>query len=136
MDKDKKFEKMYDTLMEYEQNIHQKNQKRIKIGLKCIVIIPLIFLVLLFWTGSSKIIFLTLWIVSLFLIAAYLILVEYGDYKLQEKLNELNDKEDAKVEALLGRNLLSAESSLKTAIRKLDESLNVEEEVPENEEHI
>lgn len=136
MDKEKKFEKMYDTLMEYEQNIHQKNQKRIKIGLKCIVIIPLIFLVLLFWTGSSKIIFLTLWIVSLFLIAAYLILVEYGDYKLQEKLNELNDKEDAKVEALLGRNLLSAESSLKTAIRKLDESLNVEEEVPENEEHI
>ena len=85
-------EKMYDILLDYEQNIHQKNQKKIRIGLKCVVLIPLIFLILLFWTESSKIIFLVLWIVSVFVIATYLIAVEYQDYKLQEKLNELNEE--------------------------------------------
>ena len=39
---------------------------------------------------SSKIIFLVLWIVSLFAIAVYLIGVEYVDYKLQEKMNEIS----------------------------------------------
>lgn len=135
--KEKKYEKMYDILLDYEQKIHQKNQKRIRIGLKCIILIPLIFLILLFWTGSSKTIFLVLWIVSLFVIATYLIAVEYGDYKLQEKLNELDDRGDASVESLLGNGSLDAENTLKTAIQKLDDSLNIEERVPDkHEEHI
>ena len=106
MDKEKKYERMYDILLDYEQKIHLKNQKRIRVGLKCLIIIPLIFLILLFWTGSSKTIFLVLWIVSLFILAAYLIFVEYGDYKLHEKLNELVDREDAGVEGLLEPGLL------------------------------
>ncbi len=52
----------------------------------------MIFLFLLFWTESNKVVFLILWIVSLFLLAAYLILVEYMDYNLQEKLSEINDE--------------------------------------------
>lgn len=134
--KENKYEKMYDILLDYEQKIHQKNQKRIRVGLKCIILIPLVFLVLLFWTGSSKTIFLVLWIVSLFAIAAYLIAVEYGDYKLQEKLNELDDRKDASVESLLGNGILGAEDTLKSAIQKLDDSLNIEERVPDkHEEH-
>ena len=97
-----KYERMYDILLDYEQKIHLKNQKRIRIGLKCLIIIPLIFLAMLFWTGSSKTIFLVLWIVSLFILAAYLVFVEYSDYKLQEKLNELDERGDAGVEALIG----------------------------------
>ena len=50
-----------------------------------------LFLVLLMIVpDSSKIIFLVLWIVSLFAIAVYLIGVEYVDYKLQEKMNEIS----------------------------------------------
>jgi len=41
-------------VVNYEEQMHRKNQKRISIGLKCILIIPLIFLALLFWTNSSK----------------------------------------------------------------------------------
>ena len=82
---------MYDKLVGYEKTIHEQNQKRIKIGLRCIYIIPLFFLVLLMIVpDSSKIIFLVLWIVSLFAIAVYLIGVEYVDYKLQEKMNEIS----------------------------------------------
>ena len=82
---------MYDKLVGYEKTIHEQNQKRIKIGLRCIYIIPLFFLVLLMIVpDSSKIIFLVLWIVSLFAIAVYLIGVEYVGYKLQEKMNEIS----------------------------------------------
>ena len=71
------------------------------------------------------------------MIATYLIAVEYGDYKLQEKLNELDDRGDASVESLLGNGILDAENTLKTAIQKLDDSLNIEERVPDkHEEHI
>ena len=75
---DKRLREMYDKLVGYEKTIHEQNQKRIKIGLRCIYIIPLFFLVLLMIVpDSSKIIFLVLWIVSL-------------DYKLQEKMNEIS----------------------------------------------
>ena len=88
---DKRLREMYDKLVGYEKTIHVQNQKRIKIGLRCIYIIPLFFLVLLMIVpDSSKIIFLVLWIVSLFAIAVYLFGVEYVDYKLQEKMNEIS----------------------------------------------
>ena len=88
---DKRLREMYDKLVGYEKTIHEQNQKRIKIGLRCIYIVPLFFLVLLMIVpDSSKIIFLVLWIVSLFAIAVYLIGVEYVDYKLQEKMNEIS----------------------------------------------
>lgn len=88
---DKRLREMYDKLVGYEKTIHEQNQKRIKTGLRCIYIIPLFFLVLLMIVpDSSKIIFLVLWIVSLFVIAVYLIGVEYVDYKLQEKMNEIS----------------------------------------------
>ncbi len=101
MNEDKKFQEMYEKLMDYESSLHEINQKRIKIGLRCIYIIPLIFLVLLFITDSSKIIFLVLWIASLFGIAIYLIGVEYVDYKLQEKMNEIGGKNDIEPESLI-----------------------------------
>lgn len=101
MNEDKKFQEMYEKLMDYESSLHEINQKRIKIGLRCIYIIPLIFLALLFITDSSKIIFLVLWIASLFGIAIYLIGVEYVDYKLQEKMNEIGGKNDIEPESLI-----------------------------------
>ena len=79
LSEDKKLREMYDKLVGYEKTIHEQNQKRIKTGLRCIYIIPLFFLVL--------------WIVSLFAIAVYLIGVEYVDYKLQEKMNEISGRD-------------------------------------------
>lgn len=127
MEKKDKYEQMFEKLVDYEQKIHEKNQKRIKIGMKCILFIPLIFLVLLFATNSNKVVFLILWIVSLFALAVYLILVEYMDYNLQEKLNELRD-EDGEVEALIGQELKTVEGNLKNMMQKLDDTLHSEAE--------
>ena len=130
MEEKSRYEEMYGKLVAYEQNIHLQNQKRIKIGLKCIAIIPPIFLILLFWTDSNKVVFLILWIVSLFALATYLILVEYVDYNLQEKLNELRDEEDKAVDVLMGKQLDEVEENIKNAIQKLDEKFNSEAEIP------
>lgn len=48
MEKKENYEELYGKLVAYEEEIHRKNQKRIKIGLKCLFIIPPVFLVLLF----------------------------------------------------------------------------------------
>ena len=61
---EKDYEKMYDILAQYENEMHEKNQKKLRIGLRCIWIIPLIFLCLLFLTDTSKVVFLILWIAS------------------------------------------------------------------------
>ncbi len=132
MEKKEKYEQMYEMLVDYERKIHEKNQKRIRIGLKCILIIPLIFLILLFWTESNKVVFLILWIVSLFAIAAYLILVEYMDYNLQEKLNEISDGEGG-VDNLIGQEIEEVEENFKNAMKKLDENLGLEAEQKEDE---
>lgn len=78
-------------LLAFRDNAHAENVRKLKAGIKCIFTVPAAFLILLFLTGSSKIIFLVLWIASLFIIAAYLIHVEYSDYKIQEMVNSLQD---------------------------------------------
>lgn len=108
-----KYKEIYDAIIEYERKIHIKNEKRIKIGLRCIIIIPMIFLFLLFVTESSKVIFLILWIVSLFVIASYLIAVEYMDYNLQNKIKEFTGDEDAEFDGLLGDDLMQVHETLK-----------------------
>ena len=81
-------------VLAFRDNAHAENVKKLKAGIKCIFTVPACFLILLFLTGSSKIIFLVLWIASLFIIAAYLIHVEYSDYKIQEMVNSIQDAED------------------------------------------
>ena len=76
-------------ISDFSEKLHAKNQKRIKNGIICIFVIPLIFLIVLFAADSSKVVYLLLWVISVFIIAAYLISVAYIDYTMQEKLEKL-----------------------------------------------
>lgn len=100
-DKLEKMENLYNMVVRFQQKSHEKNQKRIKISLRCLYIIPAVFLFLLLVTDSSKIIFLVLWIVSLFALAIYLITVEYMDYNLQNQMNKLEGRKNAPVDGLI-----------------------------------
>lgn len=134
MEKKDKYEAIYEKVLDYEQQLHLKNQKRIKIGLKCLWIIPLIFLFFLFWTDSNKVVFLILWIVSLFVLAAYLTVVEYMDFNLQERLRELVDEKDREVDTLIGKEFEQVENNLATMIQKIDDTLNSKAETQSEEE--
>ena len=86
---------MYDRFLELQEEAHFKNQKKIRVGLKINIFLPLIFLVISFLSNRSKLVFLVLWIVSLFGIAFYLLYVEYMDFKMQDELHQvgISDKE-------------------------------------------
>ena len=59
-------------------------KKMVRFGFLAIIIIPLIFLVLMF-SLESKIVFLVLWILSIIIIAVCLIVVEFIHNNLQEQ---------------------------------------------------
>ncbi|MFR6538297.1 MAG: hypothetical protein ACLUP2_09625 [Lachnospiraceae bacterium] len=138
-----KYKEMYDKFINYEQNLHQHNQKRIRVGLKINIILPLFFLILSFAISEGKLVFLLLWIISLFGIATYLIYVEYSDYKMLEQLKELGVDEDALREDvnLIGEGVQQAESNI---TEKLDyagdlidaEKQKIEAEIAERKEQL
>ena len=86
--RDEDFNATLMQIQEFSHTLHERNQKRIKAGLWCIAIIPMIFLILLLHMESSKVVYLLLWVISLFLISAYLVTVAYIDDQMQKKLKQ------------------------------------------------
>lgn len=90
---EKKYSQLYQALLQEVLQFHNGNQRRIRKGMLSLLLVPLVFLVLLFLSEGSRVIFLLLWIVSMFGIAAYLIAVEYIDYEMQNKVKRITKKE-------------------------------------------
>lgn len=109
---------MYEKLSQYQELEHGRNIQKLKIGIWLLWIIPIVFLLLLFITNSNKIIFLVLWIVSLFTIAIYLILVEYRDYSLQHAINDIRGLNEDDFE-----NLIHIEETVEQIREKSSENL-------------
>ena len=90
---EKKYSQLYQALLQEVLQFHNGNQRRIRKGMLSLLLVPLVFLVLLFLSEGSRVIFLLLWIVSMFGIAAYLIAVENIDYEMQNKVKKITKKE-------------------------------------------
>ena len=90
---EKKYSQLYQALLQEVLQFHNGNQRRIRKGMLSLLLVPLVFLVLLFLSEGSRVIFLLLWIVSMFGIAAYLIAVDYIDYEMQNKVKKITKKE-------------------------------------------
>ncbi len=109
-----KHEEMIEQFIEYQKMLHEKNQKKIQVGLKVNIFLPLVFLIISFLTNGSKLIFLVLWIVSLFGISFYLLYTEFMDFKMQEKMREFGLlDEDTEAEALIGASITDTIDGLK-----------------------
>ena len=94
MSKNKKYHQLYDRLLEEVKLLHERIKVGIRQGLKMLIIVPLLFMVVMFLTQGSKGIFLVLWIVSTFVIAAFLIALEYVDHGIQKRLEEITGMEN------------------------------------------
>ncbi|MBE5911027.1 hypothetical protein [Pseudobutyrivibrio sp.] len=105
---------LYEKFIDLQEATHLKNQKKIRVGLRVNILLPLVFLIISFITNRSKLVFLVLWIVSLFGISFYLLYVEYMDFKLQEQLKELGImEEEAEAQALIGAEVVNSINELK-----------------------
>lgn len=115
------YQNLFQQLIKEEEQMHIENQKRIKSGIQCLIWIPMIFLVLLFLTESEKVIFLVLWVVSLFIIASYLIYIEYIDFQAQERLHRYMDQESISQAGLIGADIEAFEETVSELLRQIDE---------------
>lgn len=110
---------MYDRFLELQQQVHIKNQKKIRVGLKVNIILPLVFLAISFLSNRSKLAFLVLWIVSLFGIAFYLLYVEYMDFKLQESMKEFGIIDKEENQALIGNEVVQGMRDINNAQKEM-----------------
>ena len=77
-------------------------KKRIRNGFLAILILPAVFLILMF-SIESKIVFLVLWIVSIIVIAVYLICQEYIHDRLQRQIELGSLTQEELLDAMKGR---------------------------------
>jgi len=122
---EKKYQEIYQKYRKYEMDAHERNQKKIRVGLKVNIFLPMIFLIVSFITDSSKLFFLILWIVSLFGIAFYLIYVEYTDYTMQERIHEFDPEANGDVDpnALIGSRIAESGSIASDKIDAIDNQI-------------
>lgn len=92
---------MYQRLLGEVSDLRQGNRRRIRKGLWALVGVTVGLLALVFISQSSKVIFLLLWIVSMFGVAAYLIGVEYMDYQMQHKVGHIANMREGELSEIL-----------------------------------
>ena len=87
------YHKLYDRLVDEVKTLYYANQVRIHKGLWALIISTVLFLTIMFITKGSKVIFLLMWIATMFAVAAYLIAVEYLNFELKRKVEEITRRE-------------------------------------------
>ena len=113
-----KYKEKYEKFLAYEKENHEKNQRKIRTGLKVNILLPLVFLIISFATDSSKLILLILWITSLFGIAFDLIYVEYTDFRMQKLLGTMEEEK-----ALIGDQAVQLEAAVSEQIEITHEKI-------------
>ena len=101
MTKERDYQELYDRLLEEVSTLHRNNRRRIRVGMRMLLAVTLGLMLLMFLAGGNKVFTLMLWILSMFAVAAYLIAVEYADYELQKKLENITQMEQESLGALL-----------------------------------
>ena len=101
MSKEREYQELYDRLRDEVSTLHENNRWRIRIGMRMLLAVTLGLMLLMFLAEGNKVFTLMLWILSMFAVAAYLIAVEYADYELQKKLEDITQMEQESMGALL-----------------------------------
>ena len=101
MSKEREYQELYDRLRDEVSTLHENNRRRIRIGMRMLLAVTLGLMLLMFLAEGNKVFTLMLWILSMFAVAAYLIAVEYADYELQKKLENITQMEQESLGALL-----------------------------------
>ena len=101
MTKERDYQELYDRLLEEVSTLHRNNRRRIRVGMRMLLAVTLGLMLLMFLAEGNKVFTLMLWILSMFAVAAYLIAVEYADYELQKKLEQITQMELESMGALL-----------------------------------
>ena len=101
MTTEREYQELYDRLLNEVRTLHKNNRRRIRNGMRMLLVVTVGLMLLMFLAQGNKVFTLMLWIFSMFAVAAYLIAVEYADYELQKKLEQITQMELESMGALL-----------------------------------
>ena len=101
MTTEREYQELYDRLLDEVRTLHRNNRRRIRNGMRMLLVVTVGLMLLMFLAQGNKVFTLMLWIFSMFAVAAYLIAVEYADYELQKKLEQVTQMELESMGALL-----------------------------------
>ena len=101
MTTEREYQELYDRLLDEVRTLHKNNRRRKRNGMRMLLVVTVGLMLLMFLAQGNKVFTLMLWIFSMFAVAAYLIAVEYADYELQKKLEQITQMELESMGALL-----------------------------------
>ena len=101
MTTEREYQELYDRLLDEVRTLHKNNRRRIRNGMRMLLVVTVGLMLLMFLAQGNKVFTLMLWIFSMFAVAVYLIAVEYADYELQKKLEQITQMELESMGALL-----------------------------------
>lgn len=101
MTTEREYQELYDRLLDEVRTLHKNNRRRIRNGMRMLLVVTVGLMLLMFLAQGNKVFTLMLWIFSMFAVAAYLIAVEYADYELQKKLEQITQMEQESMGTLL-----------------------------------
>ena len=101
MTTEREYQELYDRLLDEVRTLHKNNRRCIRNGMRMLLVVTVGLMLLMFLAQGNKVFTLMLWIFSMFAVAAYLIAVEYADYELQKKLEQITQMELESMGALL-----------------------------------
>lgn len=94
-------DKLYAKLLIFAEELHMGNKRRIRNGFISLAVLPVLLIIIRLLTDSSRVVFLIIWILTMFVAAAFLIFVAYVDRQLQDTLNALAESEKKEFDSLL-----------------------------------
>lgn len=128
MKKKSNTDKLYAKLLIFAEELHMGNKRRIRNGFISLAVLPVLLIIIRLLTDSSRVVFLIIWILTMFVAAAFLIFVAYVDRQLQDTLNELSESEKKEFDSLLE---IRGKSVAKPRIKPAEKALVKVENPPE-----
>ena len=112
-----------ESLLPMVERMHHITQHGLRAGVIWLLLLPVLLAVIRRLTDSSKVAFLIIWIIGMFIISAALIFVAYADHQLKRFLGEVKQyvpQTDAELDALLPElgSLSEAPELLRAAIER------------------
>ena len=95
-------EEFRDKMIQKAEQFEENYRKLKAAGILLILILPLVFLILMF-SVSSKMVFLVLWIASIVAVVLYLIIIEFLHDSLERKLRFAEKSKDELITSMKGR---------------------------------
>lgn len=83
---DDRYKQLYQKMVQQAAALHKRNSKRIKVSIILMILLPFILAAIRWMTDSNKTVFLVIWVICMFALAAYMIGIAYLDERVSDQM--------------------------------------------------